>query len=110
MYCEIIISELGGCLNADSNSDFRVCSVYATNSAKKKVRILWTCYAIRWTGKKNDAGTRRRRGRPRRKWMDEIHEVTGMKLAELRDVTAERKHWRRMVKTVARTRRVDSTR
>lgn len=53
---------------------------------------------------------RRRRGRPRRKWMDEIHEVTGMKLAELRDVTAERKHWRRMVKTVARTRRVDSTR
>src|SRR6218665_1724730 len=42
--------------------------------------------------------------------MDEIHEVTGMKLAELRDVTAERKHWRRMVKTVARTRRVDSTR
>ena len=42
--------------------------------------------------------------------MDEIHEVTGMKLAELRDVTTERKHWRRMVKTVARTRRVDSTR
>src|SRR6218665_2389810 len=37
---------------------------------------------------------RRRRGRPRRKWMDEIHEVTGMKLAELRDMTAERKHWR----------------
>src|SRR6218665_615051 len=44
-----------------------------------------------------------RRRRPRRKWMDEIHEVTGMKLAELRDVTAERKPWRRMVKTVART-------
>ena len=55
-------------------------------------------------------GRRRRRGRPRRKWMDEIHEVTGMKLAELRDVTAERKHWKRMVKTVARTRRVDRTR
>src|SRR6218665_93080 len=34
---------------------------------------------------------RRRRGRLRRKWMDEIHEVTGMKLAELRDVTAEKK-------------------
>ena len=42
-------------------------------------------------------------------WMI-IHEVSGMKLAELRDVMAERKHWRRMVKTVARTRRVDSTR
>src|SRR6218665_1029963 len=53
---------------------------------------------------------RRRGGRPRRNWMNEIHEVTGMKLAEPRDVTAERKQWRRMVKTVARTRRVDSTR
>src|SRR6218665_1088206 len=52
---------------------------------------------------------RRRRGRPRRKWMDEIHEVTGMKLAELREVTTERKIWRKMVKTIARTRRVDST-
>jgi len=26
-------------------------------------------------------GDGRRRGQPRRKWMDEIHEVTGMKLA-----------------------------
>src|SRR6218665_1390320 len=34
---------------------------------------------------------RRRRGQPRRKWMDKIHEVTGMKLAELRDVMTERK-------------------
>ena len=48
-------------------------------------------------------GDGRRRGRPRRKLMDERHEVTGMKLAELSDVTAERKHWRKMVKTVART-------
>src|SRR6218665_3536895 len=84
-----------------------------TNSDKKKARILWTCYAIRWTRKRMmlaHGDGRRRRERPRRKWMDEIHEVTGMKLAELRDVTAERKHWRRMVKTVARTRRVDCTR
>ena len=36
--------------------------------------------------------------------MDEIHEVTGMKLAELRDVM------RKMVKTIARTQRVDSRR
>src|SRR6218665_328041 len=55
-------------------------------------------------------GRRRKRGRPRRKWMDEIHEVTGMKPAELRGVTTERKQWRRLVKTVARTQRVDSTR
>jgi len=30
-------------------------------------------------------GEGRRRGRSRRRWMDEIHEVTGMKLAELRE-------------------------
>ena len=42
--------------------------------------------------------------------MDEIHEVTGMKLAELRDVMTERKQWRRLVKTVARAQRVNSTR
>jgi len=42
--------------------------------------------------------------------MDKIHEVTGMKLAELRDVTTERKQRRRLVKTVARAQRVDSTR
>jgi len=42
--------------------------------------------------------------------MDEIHEVTGMKLAERRDVTTERKQWRRLVKTVVRAQRVDRTR
>jgi len=30
---------------------------------------------------------KRRRERPRRRWMDDIYEVTGMKLAELRNVT-----------------------
>src|SRR6218665_1363428 len=53
---------------------------------------------------------RRRRGRPRRQWMNEIHEVTGMKVGELTDVTTERKEWRRLAKTVARAQRVDSTR
>ena len=34
--------------------------------------------------------------------MDEIHDVTGMKLAELRDVMTERKQWRRLATMVAR--------
>ena len=42
--------------------------------------------------------------------MDEIHEVTGMKLAEIRDVTTEMNQWRRLVKTVARAQRVNNTR
>jgi len=51
---------------------------------------------------------RRRRGRPRRKWMDKIPEETGMKLAELRDVTTERKQ--RLTMMVARVLGTDSTR
>ena len=51
-----------------------------------------------------------RRRKPRRRWMDEIHEVTGMKLAELRDVTKERKQWRRLAMMVARVLRTDGTR
>ena len=42
--------------------------------------------------------------------MDEIHEVTGMKLAELRDVMKERKRWRRFAMIVVRVPRTDGTR
>jgi len=41
--------------------------------------------------------------------MDEIHEVTGMKLAELREVTSVRKQWRRLAMMVSRDPGTDST-
>src|SRR6218665_125289 len=44
-------------------------------------------------------GGSRRQGRPGRRWMDEMHEVSGMKLVELRDMTTERKRWRRLIMT-----------
>src|SRR5688572_18904550 len=53
---------------------------------------------------------RRKQGRPRKRWMDTIHETTGMNLADLRDATVDRVKWRGLVKSVARTRRVDGTR
>ena len=53
---------------------------------------------------------RRKQGRPRKKWMDEIHETTGMNLAELRYATAEREKWRSLIRMVARVQRTDSTR
>ena len=52
---------------------------------------------------------RSKQGRTRKKWMDEIHETTGMNLAELRDATAEREKWRILIRTVARVQRTDST-
>jgi len=46
-------------------------------TSKKEARILWTCYAIRWNGKRNDAGIRREeRGKGDKEKIDEIHEVT----------------------------------
>jgi len=42
--------------------------------------------------------------------MDKIHEVIGMKLAELRDVMTERKQWRRLAMMVTRVPGTDSTR
>ena len=42
--------------------------------------------------------------------MDEIHETTGMNLAELRDATVERTKWRSLIMTVARVQGTDSTR
>jgi len=84
-----------------------------TNSTKKKLGFFG--HVMRSDGLEKRmmlayGDGRRRRGWERRKWMDEIHEVIGMKLMEPRDVTTERKHWRRLVKTVTRAQRVDSTR
>src|SRR5918994_3549374 len=54
-------------------------------------------------------GSRKQR-RPRKRWMDMIHETTGMNLADLRDATMDRVKWRGPVMSVARTQRVDDTR
>src|SRR3984885_12370847 len=53
---------------------------------------------------------KRKRGRPRRRWMEEIHKTTGMKLEKLREATRDREMWRALLVTIARTQRVDGTR
>ena len=53
---------------------------------------------------------KRKRGRPRRRWMEEIHERTKMKLEELRDATEDRNTWRRFITAVAKVPRIDGTR
>src|ERR1700733_6328717 len=52
----------------------------------------------------------RRRGRPRKRWLEEIHEKTKMNLEELREATRDRDTWRRTIKAVARIPRIDGTR
>ena len=53
---------------------------------------------------------RRGRGRPRKRWMEEIHETMNMNLPELREATRDRNTWRRLTMTVARIQRIDGTR
>jgi len=53
---------------------------------------------------------RRRRGRPRIRWLDEIQEKTGMNLEALREATRERRNWRKYIVTVVRAPRADDTR
>ena len=45
--------------------------------------------------------------RERKRWMEEIHTMSGMNLVELRDAVEDRGLWRRLV---TRIHRIDSTR
>ena len=53
---------------------------------------------------------RRRRGRPRIRWLDEVQEKTGMNLEALREATRERRNWRKYIYTVVRAPRAEDTR
>jgi hypothetical protein len=53
---------------------------------------------------------RRKRGRPRMRWLDEIEELTAMNIAQLKEAALNRMGWRRLIKTVARGQRSTSTR
>ena len=47
---------------------------------------------------------RRKRGRPRIKWMDGIKDLTGLNLAELREAVRERQQWRNRTMDITRSR------
>jgi len=53
---------------------------------------------------------RRKRGRLRKRWMEEIHTMPWMDLAEMRDTEEDRGLWRRMTMTVVRIQWIDGTR
>ena len=53
----------------------------------------------------------RKRGRPRRRWMDEVKDITGKSLQELKEMARDRDMWRIMVRAVTKGRmRPDGTR
>jgi hypothetical protein len=52
---------------------------------------------------------KRKQGRPRKRWMDEIQERTEVNLVELRDAISDKRRWRGVIMAIARAQRADST-
>ena len=81
---------------------------FGRTDAKAETPVLWPPDAKSWLiGKDSDAGRirgRRRRGRPRMRWLDGIMDSMGVSLSELQELVMDRGAWHAVIHRVAKSR------